>query len=104
MTLLFGLLLLYCAPARAQTPVPIGERESFLGNTGIARMGSSAAGYYNPAALAAVETDRVAASGSRFQFSSFDVEGTVQTQSDSFDSIPVHVSGVFREQPARHRG
>src|SRR5260370_3047483 len=43
--------------------IPLGENESFLGNTGVGRANDSGAVYYNPSGLAELPTGRVSVSG-----------------------------------------
>jgi hypothetical protein len=93
-----GLCLLMAAffplLATADNPVMLGEREGFTADTGIARLGSSAAGYYNPAGLAAVEQSKISASGTLFQQVFPKISGPISTSEQSFQSIPTQVSTV----------
>lgn len=99
---LWGLLQGTASMAWGQTPLVLGEREAFLGNTGIARLGSSAAGYYNPAGLMSVSQTKISASGSLFQTSRQKFTGTANTESKTFESIPTHVSTVGRYKDYRY--
>src|SRR5262245_5891547 len=88
------LILITAIPAFAQVPFILGEHEGFLGNTGIARLGSSAAGYYNPAGLATVESRKLSATGTLFQYGVTEVGGSTNGRSTYFLSIPTQVSTV----------
>jgi long-subunit fatty acid transport protein len=63
-------ILFFSSPAHADTEnpllFPIGEREPFLGNTGIAGVHSIGAMHYNPAALTELNGTHLSVSGSAF--------------------------------------
>ncbi len=93
LALFIGTLLSPCLAA-AQIPIATGEREALLANSGIARLGSAAAGLYNPAGLATVTQSQLSASGTLFQNSSHHLSGTLTAHSDSFQSIPTQLSSI----------
>lgn len=60
--LIFAILVV-AESAFAQNSLPIGEREAFMGNVGIARDGTVGNTYFNPGGLAFNKTNKVVASG-----------------------------------------
>jgi hypothetical protein len=63
-----GLCVPLAARADSSNPnlFPLGENESFLGNTGVGRAVDTGAVYYNPAGLAELPSGRIAVSGALY--------------------------------------
>jgi hypothetical protein len=83
--------------------VPIGENESYLGNTGIGRPNDTGAVYYNPAGLAEISSAKVALSGTVFASVSEHsdgitaIEGTnVPFDASGFNTIPTAFVGTAK--------
>lgn len=98
--LLCSLLLAVAAPAHADITnrqiLPLGERESFLANSGTGDAGDTGAVYYNPAGLTALKSDKISVLGSVYLSYSTSTEalahldGTdVPYSASGFNSIPV---------------
>lgn len=69
MRTLIAILIFFGAQTWAQSSLPLGEREAFLGNIGIAKDGTVGNTYYNPAGLAFGKTSKLVGSGTLLQVS-----------------------------------
>lgn len=63
MLALIFMILAVTGSAFAQNALPMGEREAFMGNVGIARDGTVGNTYFNPGGLAFNRTNKIVASG-----------------------------------------
>ena len=82
---------------------PLGEKELFSGNTGTGGIGSSAAVYFNPAALTQIKQNKLSVTASSFYYFSFkmDPQDYVDNQalnyeSTSFNSVPSSIISVYQ--------
>lgn len=69
---------------------PLGEKEMFMANTGIALTGSSGGAFYNPAALATIETTKLSLSSNTY-FASKTQYSSIQNLDDR--SFPFTTTG-----------
>jgi hypothetical protein len=77
---------------------PQGQREAMMGNVGIALSGSEGSVLFNPAGVAGLESDRISASGSLLNVSTFKINYGADSFSDkstepSFSQIPGLITG-----------
>ncbi len=106
--LVAGCMVVACAgAARADSAnpnlIPLGENESFLGNTGIGRPDDTGAVYYNPAGLAEIRSAKVSLSGTVFASVSEHSDGITAVQgtnvpfdASGFNTIPTAFVGTTK--------
>ncbi len=82
---------LFCSSlAYGQASLPLGERESLMANTGIARPGTVANAYYNPSGLAFNRVNKLVGSGTILQSSTYESNsGGVGLRTSSTQALPL---------------
>ncbi len=85
--------------AAAQYSLPIGEREAFMGNVGIAREGTVGNTYFNPGALGFNKVNKLVGSGTLISVSNQETaSGSVKMKTTQTQTLPIAAGTTWAKE------